>query len=303
MIRRVAGIALTLLALATMIFPWSSGKDLRTDYEIEQTGLQMVYGGTTIRPTGTSKASDLERVKKEHFNSRDAKRFILGFPVCLLLALGALLLLEPSAGRRWAAAWGALAVVFVLMQLAVSKPPGDYFSPVMWIGLAASFLMVIVCVWPTRPAPEAGLSAWSLTAPLLVLAAVLYAGSLFITMISLDRTQPTWTAYPSLAADTSKDPERVGGDIFQHFYAWNLQCWYANPVGWMAWLLLLSRRWLWAALAAGVALWLSLTYFLFAKLAEQGHGCAMGYWVWVGSFAVLLIGSLGGWGMGRMTRK
>src|SRR5262245_12634537 len=107
-IARAAGIALALIALATMLLPWGRGKppfyDDGDDWPpagtVEQTGLQMLYGGATFRDDN-GKAGALPPARMYMFPFGYAPGLIVGFPACLLLALGSLLLAERNTRWRW----------------------------------------------------------------------------------------------------------------------------------------------------------------------------------------------------------
>jgi hypothetical protein len=68
-------------------------------------------------------------------------------------------------------------------------------------------------------------------------------------------------------------------------------CWYANPVFWVACLLFLLRKSLWAGVVALLALILGIG--VWSPFSQSSY--LFGYWLWVGSMAVLAGGSMYDW--------
>jgi hypothetical protein len=76
-------------------------------------------------------------------------------------------------------------------------------------------------------------------------------------------------------------------------WGWQVQSpsWYANPVLWLACLLLALRRSLWAGLLAQAAIVLALLESPFSSM----HDCLGGYWLWLTSMAALSGFGFYGW--------
>jgi hypothetical protein len=87
-----------------------------------------------------------------------------------------------------------------------------------------------------------------------------------------------------------------GWKCFQIAWDTGKDVWYANPVFWLACGLLALRRWLGAGLAAVGAVGLGLSWWSPFSQSEF----RVGYWVWLGSMAVVAgAGFYGWWGRRR----
>jgi hypothetical protein len=119
---------------------------------------------------------------------------------------------------------------------------------------------------------------------LLVASAVLYAAFFWL---------------PTVKAGIDFPITATGQEAFLFVYERNQLVWHANLFFVMAWLLLLIHRWLWAAGAAAIAVLLALTHPVGAVMAQTDKGPPLvylvGYWVWLSSMLLLVLGAFLGW--------
>jgi hypothetical protein len=84
-----------------------------------------------------------------------------------------------------------------------------------------------------------------------------------------------------------------GGAAFDAAFKHGRLSWYANPLLWLALILLLLRRRFLAGAAALAALGVGLTEANRAGSAANKY--LAGYWLWLFSMAIVAVGSIGGW--------
>jgi predicted Ser/Thr protein kinase len=120
---------------------------------------------------------------------------------------------------------------------------------------------------------------------LLILVAVGYGLSFVLPAY---RFYTGWDRGPNDRGYVSADENSLGWRCFRA--AWEMQstCWYANPVLWVACILLVLRKWLWAGLVALVALGLGLS--VWDPFSQSRF--LFGFWLWLASMAALASGSL-----------
>jgi serine/threonine protein kinase len=136
---------------------------------------------------------------------------------------------------------------------------------------------------PTGPRPERLL--WKL----LAFTAALYGLSFLLPAY---RFYTSWDRGPSDRGWLAADSNSYGWDCFRDAWRFQYPCWYANPVLWVGWILLLLRKWLWAGLMALGALALGMS--VWSPFSQSSY--LFGYWLWGASMAVLAGGGLyGGW--------
>jgi hypothetical protein len=83
------------------------------------------------------------------------------------------------------------------------------------------------------------------------------------------------------------------------FRDWAGVAWFANPVLWVGYLLFVARRWRWAALAGAVALVLGSAMVIIAVVGDPKADLRwsvadyrVGYWLWLGSMALLVLAAV-----------
>jgi hypothetical protein len=93
----------------------------------------------------------------------------------------------------------------------------------------------------------------------------------------------SWDRGPNDHGWISGNSNLYGWECFRSAWGFQSTCWYANPVLWAACLLLLFRRWLWAGLAALLAVALGISEW--NPFSQSRY--LIGYWLWMASMAVL----------------
>jgi hypothetical protein len=307
---------LVLLAVALLCFflPWGSykgrdhmyGRRGRDGVELKasQTGLQMMVGSATVRVDG--KPDDArDRLDRDIEQRRWVGAALFLYPLGLLAAAGALLLLEGDRRLLWATVWAGLAFLALGLQSMIGLPFGllranptsGWRTPWFWISLAAPFLVLLLSAWRTRPSGPAASSA-PLVALLLFAGVAVVYGVSFLMSAATVRSPFTINRDGALTAASGtplNETDLTGGQAFSRAFTYGEQCWTANFFLWMGLLLLAVRRWAFSAAAGGIALLLALSYPLHATLAGRSDSLLAGYWLWLGSMAALAGGGLVGW--------
>lgn len=117
-----------------------------------------------------------------------------------------------------------------------------------------------------------------------------------LTFYALSFTQIAYFHRSSIGAEdtvgsVAADHQWRGWECFQQAWQHDHICWYANPLLWLGYVLLILRRWSWATL-------LGLAAFAAAVAVYNPLGVSFyfrGFWLWVASIAVLAGSGAYGW--------
>jgi len=296
---RPATLVLLAAAFACFLLPWTSVREAVGRFEgdgpgptveASQSGLQMASGGASTHVEGDARGSLYDR-PREILQRRQLSPPLFWYPLCLLLAAGATLLLaEPSRRRLWVGVWAGQACLVLALSPFPWLSRGSLWSlrvlPWFWACLAATFSVLLQLAWPTRrPGVAASTGEAAARFGLLACVATAYAVAFFLPAATLhSEFRLEDGRLISASGQSIVEHDLTGHEAFAATLVGGDQSWRANPFLWAGGLLLVAGRWLWAAGGAVVALLLGLTVPLHARWPSRrtstGLGTGSGWGAW-----------------------
>jgi hypothetical protein len=288
------------LAVALVCFglPWSREKYAlpetpRDVIHLSQSGVQMAFGRLSahtkdLRPL-TLSPSERSRLGLDLTPSRRARPALLFYPAFLLAAVGALFMPGP---RRWvwAGVWSGCALLTVESQFLTGFPLElalyRYVGTAFFVGLGTTAAALVTVAWKGRPTERVSVLGWVWPTLACLGIGALYGAAFSVDAVDYEIRYETQT--DGSPWTTNFDSTTLPGwKAFNNAFIENQPCWHANLFLWLGLPLLALRRWPWAAAAGATALALGLSFWVERRLDEAGDVYRAGYWMWLGSMALL----------------